>query len=260
MQEFILVPEDYEEREEGYDEPFGDKEDEIVVILATSAEEALTKAGERYDLGDGEVKWVALPVALIDLAEGAESQTPAAFGIKTFVPNADGQRAVAVFFSESEDDDAAQLVSFLDAEGDEHDYPVAMSPDDDMAVVDVTTRRWPYPEDPRYAHMVVGYDFAKLIAAAAPASLGEEGLVVEREGDEPIAVGFADISDEEEAVILGYVQRDGTVGEAPYGFPSFKVAHAAAGLAFAQSEHDVPTGCLYTGLAFAQSTFEGAEV
>ena len=130
---------------------------------------------------------------------------------------------------------------------------VATSPE---AALETACERYDLDPDEWEAIEVVISD-VHAIYAEGEVTLGEEGLVVEREGDEPIAVAFADVSDE--AVILGYVQRDGTVGEAPYGFPSFKVAHAAAGLAFAQSEHDVPTGCLYTGLAFAQSTFEGAE-
>lgn len=253
MQEFMLVPADYQEREDGYDGPFGSQKDEVVIILATSAEEALTKAGERYDLGD--TAWVAIPVAIVDFADGFESQTPAAFGIKTFVPNEDGRRAVAVFFSESEEDDGAQLVSFLDAEGYEHEQPVAMPLGDDMAVVDVTTRRWPYPDDPRYAHMVVGYDFAKTIAAASPVSLGGGQLVVCRKAGEPIAVSFLDVSDAEGADVIGYVQPDGSIADAPHGFPDFSAAHDAADRVTASP--GVPTGFLYTGLAFAQDALEG---
>lgn len=82
--------------------------------------------------------------------------------------------------------------------------------------------------------------------------MGEQELVVERVGDEPIAVAFLDVSDKEEGVILGYVQPDGTVMDEPYGYATFEAAHDAADLEDDPRGEEIPTGHFYTGLAFAQ--------
>jgi hypothetical protein len=86
--------------------------------------------------------------------------------------------------------------------------------------------------------------------------MSEETLVVEREGDEPIAVAFMDVSGAEDAVIMGYVQPDGSVADEPHGYATFEAAHDAADKV--EDEGEVPTGFLYTGLAFAKRCCEPA--
>lgn len=86
--------------------------------------------------------------------------------------------------------------------------------------------------------------------------MDEQDLVVERQGDEPIAVAFMDVSGAEDAVIMGYVQPDGRVTDEPHGFATFEAAHAAADKV--EDAGEVPTGFLYTGLAFAKHCCEPA--
>lgn len=86
--------------------------------------------------------------------------------------------------------------------------------------------------------------------------MDETELVVERVGDEPIAVAHMDVSTEE-AVILGYVQPDGAVADEPHGFATFEAAHDAAQIALECDPQDA-RGSLYTGLAFARSCCEPA--
>jgi hypothetical protein len=82
--------------------------------------------------------------------------------------------------------------------------------------------------------------------------MGEQELVVERVGDEPIAVAYMDLSCEGDAVILGYVQPDGVVTDEPYGYATYDAAHDAADLEDDPRGEEITTGYLYTGLAFAQ--------
>lgn len=149
VQEYVL----YESEGEGV--PFGDSPDETIVFQATSEGEALKLAAERYGINPAD--YYAQPVLVADYELFAVAPTASAFGLCTFVPSEDGKRAVAVFDVSNND---AKLLGFLDGEGQLVDSPKVFEADDDQALIDVTTRRWPFPESEIHGHMIVGLRFA----------------------------------------------------------------------------------------------------
>lgn len=137
------------------DVPFGDHDGETVVFQAASEDEVLKLAEERY--GINPKNYYAQTVALVDAECFDVAPTSFDFGICCVLPDEDGRRAVAVFDLKSPD---AKLIGFLDGDGLLCKGPAIFDADDHQAIIDVTTRRWPFPDDKGYGHMVCGKAFA----------------------------------------------------------------------------------------------------
>jgi hypothetical protein len=153
--EYVIYP------NEGDTVAYGKDCREVIVFNAESEDEALELAAQRYGIDPATHYAEQVCIASGESFEVAPDAF--AFGICTVCPNEDGLRAVAVF---DLSDGGAQLLGFLDGEGQVCEGPFTFTADEDMAIVDVTTRRWPYPGDEQYGHMVCGYNFALQIAAS----------------------------------------------------------------------------------------------
>lgn len=165
--EFVIVANECSD--DGSSEQFGGADrhgDETLVIMAETPEQALAKAVERYGLNPDEWGVEEVMIIAADNLEFSERATCQAVGICTFLPAASGRRAVAVFDISCEDSDDAKLLGFLDRDGQLVDEPHIFEAGDDEAIIDVTSRLWPYAGQEGFGHMVTGEDFAREIAAS----------------------------------------------------------------------------------------------